>query len=141
MKKDRHAWVRERLHNWAAWVSERTHGGLGYPKQAPFARMRVGRAGDGGVFEAHIPVDAIAAREVEDAMQRLRFANAAQYVAIMCRYHGNPFDPPRRRRPLQVSAIARVMSVAESTVYAHLDAGHVALSDMLGQRRRGGFTE
>ena len=131
----KHEMARQRLDNWARWITQRLEGSLGYPKTSPFARYMTVPSGRDDV--SMIPVNDVEARATHDTVDALRLTSSALYVAIMCRYVGNPFEQARRRRPLSLSETAKVMQVAPSTVsgymaqaLAHVDA-----------KLRGSFTE
>lgn len=132
----RHEWVRQRLDNWARWVLESDHHGLGYPRQAPFARMRAGRVDADASFVAVVPIDQADAAEVNREVRALQLTRSNLYLAICCRYVGDPRTKPNRRRPMSVAETAQAMCMSESTVKAYALQAIEVLAVKLSERRR-----
>lgn len=127
----KHDAVRGELDNWARWLVERAHVGLGFPRAAPFTRLARGTS---TTDHAHIPVDDVGARRMHDRVEALRLVRSEWYIAVYCHWVGDPRESSRRRRPLGNAEAAECMGVALSTFKHHLDG---ALSEL---SRAGGFT-
>lgn len=112
----RNEWVRDKLINWANWLVERQSGSRGYPKQTTFARL----AGDRMSTESVVPTDDLDASNTNAAMGVLRAAAPHLWLALMCRYIGDPRVRAGKRRPLHQGEIAKALCVSESTVKRHL---------------------
>ncbi|MCE2915836.1 MAG: hypothetical protein LW768_09865 [Rubrivivax sp.] len=127
----KHEAVRNELDNWARWLVEGAHVGLGFPRAAPFTRLSRGAS---CTDHAHIPVDDVNARRTHDRVESLRLRRSEWYIAVYCHWIGDPRVPSRRRRPLGNAEAAECMGVALSTFKNHLDS---ALTDL---SKAGGFT-
>jgi hypothetical protein len=103
-------WVRERLDNWGRWMSERSMGGLGYPRSNILALHR----GNAASVD-HVPVDGVSAGQTHRAVQMLRTWHAGWWMAVQCRYVGNPQMPTSRRRPMVYSEIGALLCVTDAT--------------------------
>lgn len=114
-------WVRRRLENWARWCAQRETGALGFPKQSTFARLAV----PSGTAEAVVPVIALDASEIDDAVQSLRFTQSHLYLVLTLTYVKNL---PRHQ-------VAKQMSRAESTVSANLGDADRAIARWLDDKR------
>lgn len=136
----RHDWVKSRLDNWARWLTQRSSGALGFPRQSPFARSVPSGAGPDG---PSIPINDIEAARTHDAVEALKLTQSHLYLVICCRYIGDPRVAERRRRPLAVVETATAMRCAESTVYAHMARALNHLAEVFGaeNRARQSFTE
>lgn len=129
-------WVRDKLINWSQWLVERCAGASGYPRVTAFARL----ARDKTSTESRVPIIEIDARETHDAIEQLRFSESKLYVAVWCRYAGNPLVRKRQRFravPLSLNEIAQVMCVSDSTVKRYLADAEQRLAVLL-TRKTGG---
>lgn len=123
-------WVKERLDNWARWVTQRAAGGSGYPKQAAFSRMaRSAQSSD----SAMIPVDDIEAARTHAAVEALRFSNSGLWLALQCHYIGDPQASSRVRRPMATSEIAARMCIGDRAVRLQLERADEALAALLAR--------
>jgi hypothetical protein len=128
--------MQARLENWARWLTEGSHAGLGYPRQSAFTRqLRVSASTD----NARIPVDDVEARQTHDAIEALRTGHGHLYLVVHCRLVGDPRVPQRVRRPLAVKETGAAMCIADATVYAHMARARAMLSAYL-KRASGSFT-
>lgn len=123
-------WVKERLDNWARWVTQRAEGGSGYPRQAAFSRMaRSAQSSD----SAMIPVDDIEAGRTHAAVEALRFVHSVLWLAVQCHYIGDPQVPSRVRRPMTTSEIAARMCIGDRAVRLQLERADAALAEGLAR--------
>lgn len=100
-------WVKDKLENWARWCQQGDSGGLGYPNQSAFVRMGVPSARD---RDSAIPVSAIDAAEINDAVESLKLRQSHLYLVLTYTYaKGCPRD-----------VVAKKMCRAESTISANL---------------------
>jgi hypothetical protein len=117
-------WVKQRLDNWARWVTQRQSGGCGYPKQAAFSRMaRSAQSSD----TAMIPIDDIEAGRTHAAVESLRMAHGALWLVLQCSYIGDPQAAVARRRPMATSEIAQRMGIGARGVQARLEDADAAV--------------
>lgn len=119
-------WVRERLDNWGRWMSERSGGGLGYPRANILAMHRGSSAS-----VDHVPVDSVAAGETHRAVSMLRGVDDRSWMALQCRYVGNPQARASRRRPMIYSELAPLLGVSEVTARAWVLDGELAVAATL----------
>lgn len=103
-------WVRERLHNWGRWLSEQGTAGTGYPRSNILAMCR-----GSAMSSDHVPVDSMAAGHTHRAVTLLRGPHDREWMALQCRYVGDPKVRPSRRRPLVYSEMAPLLCVSEKT--------------------------
>lgn len=119
-------YIRHRLENWARWCAQQDGHGLGYPKQAAFARL----GGKGSRAEAIIPISSVDASETHEAVNSLQFKRSDLYLVLTLIYAQN----------LPRHLVARRMDVTERTVGQKLeDADHAIarwLEDRQEARRR-----
>jgi len=119
-------WVRERLDNWGRWMSERSSSGLGFPRSNVISAYRGGSAS-----ADFVPVDSVAAQHTHRAVQLLKGHNDRAWMAITCRYVGNPQARPGVRRPMAHSEIAQLLQVSEPTARAWAREGELAVMETL----------
>ena len=134
-------WVRDKLINWSRWVVERASGGSGYPRTTTFARLAHDQV---STETSRVPVVEVDAMRTHEAIEQLRTTASHLYVAVWCRYAGNPVEYRVRNgrsrrhvfhaRPLHLGEIARVMQVSESTVKRYLADAELQLAALLTRR-------
>ncbi len=113
-------WVRHRLEEWGRWMRQSESGALGYPSAAPFARM--GPAST--LRESTVPTNALAASELDDAVNALRLKQSHLYLVVTLTYaKGLPRDQ-----------VARRMARAESTISSNLEAADRAIARWLDDK-------
>ncbi len=113
-------WVKSRLENWARWSAQQEVGALGYPRQATFARLSA-PAGGG----ASVPIMALDASEIDDAVQSMRFSQPHLHLVLVLTYV----------KGLPRHQVAKRMGRAESTVSANLEAADRAIARWLDDKR------
>ncbi len=113
-------WVRHKLENWGRWCQMQADGGLGYPKQSAFARL----GGRGSRAEAVIPVTAIDASEVDQAVNALRLSQSHLYKVLTLTY----------AQGLPRHLVAKKLARAESTVQRNLEDADHALARWFTER-------
>lgn len=114
-------WVKRRLENWARWCAQQEAGALGFPRQTTFARLAV----PSGTAEAAVPVMALDASEIDDAVQSLRFTQSHLHLVLTLTY----------AKGLPRHQVAKRMARAESTVNANLEAADRAIARWLDDKR------
>ncbi len=114
-------WVRRRLENWARWCAQRETGALGFPRQSTFARL----AAPSGPAAAAIPILALDASEIDDAVKALRFSQSHLYLVLTLTY----------AKGLPRNQVAKRMARAESTISANLEAADRAIARWLDDKR------
>ena len=119
-------WVRERLDNWGRWMSERGTSGLGFPRSNVIAAYRGGSAS-----ADFVPVDSVAAGHTHRAVQLLRGTDDRAWMAVTCRYVGNPQVRPGQRRPMLHTEIAALLQVSEPTARGWVLGGELAVMQTL----------
>lgn len=114
-------WVRDRLENWARWCAMQDGGGLGYPKQAAFARLggRARRA------ESVIPISSIDAEVTDQAVSSLRGTRSHLYLVLQLVY----------AKGLPRHLVARRMARTEDTVKRNLEEADQALARWFEDRQ------
>jgi hypothetical protein len=121
-------WVRERLDGWGRWMSERGVDGLGFPRSNILALHR------GAVASTdHVPVDSVAAGHTHRAVSMLRVDRVSQWMAVQCRYVGNPQQPAGRRRPMTYSEIGALLGVTDATASTWVSQAELAVAHALSQ--------
>lgn len=138
MTSSHHSWVQGQLSAWAIWLSRRGECAVGYPRINMLAREQ-GRSAS----VDHVPVLALDAERVHRAVLGLRVGHMGQYLAVMCRYVGDPDGPYATRRPMLHREIAAKLHVTDRTVKTWVHDGELFVaSALLGQAvgaRRGGL--
>lgn len=129
-----HEWVQAQLHNWARWLQQRSDGGLGYPK-VNILQMQRGSSVDVDV----VSVNDVQAEAVHRAVTALQLASSRLYMAICCRYVGNPRVPMRRRTQMNPAEIARLVGVTDRTVREWISEGEHQVDVALRQCGVEGF--
>lgn len=114
-------WVKRRLENWARWCAQQETGALGFPRQSTFARLAV----PSGTAEATVPIMALDASEIDDAVQALRFTQSHLYLVLTLTY----------AKGLPRHLVAKRMARAESTISANLEAADRAIARWLDDKR------
>lgn len=114
--------VRDRLENWARWCQQQADGGLGYPKQVPFAVL----SGHGRRSEAVIPILSIEAAETDQAVRSLRESQPHLHKMLVLYY---AMGLPRH-------LVASRMGQAESTIKRQLEDADHAIARWLQERHR-----
>lgn len=121
-------YVRERLNNWAAWLTQRESSSLGYPK---INLLQMSRGRPASTDYDCVVVDSVQASETHRAVQSLRGPQVRLWLALMCRYVGNPSVRAARRSAMTHAEIGQVMGVTERTALTWVgeaeDAVDVAL--------------
>ena len=107
-------WVRYRLENWSRWCQQQDSGGLGYPKQAAFARL----GGRSSRSESVIPTDNIAANETDQAVKSLQGVQSHLYLVLTLHY----------AQGLPRHLVAKRMARTERTVRQTLDDADMAVA-------------
>jgi hypothetical protein len=128
----KHEDVRNALDNWARWLTESASFGLGFPRAAPFTRLT---PRSHSTEHAQIPVDDVAAMRTHEQVEALRHKSIPMYVALCCRWVGDPGLPARMRRPLGNAEAAEHLGMPLSTYKRHLDQ---AVGELAAAR---GFTQ
>ena len=126
-------YVRERLNNWAAWLTQRESSSLGYPK---INLLQMARGRPASVDYDVLLVDSVAANETHRAVQALRGPHVRLWLALMCRYVGNPSLPVGRRRQMSHAEIGEVMAVTERTALAWVTEAEGAVDVALSVSQR-----
>lgn len=119
-------WVRRRLENWARWCALSGAGALGYPRQTTFARL----APSGGRSDDAVPIMALDASEMDDAVKALQFTHSHLYLLLTLTY----------AQGLPRHQVAKRMCRAESTVSGLLGDADRALAAVLDAKREKSFT-
>lgn len=114
-------WVKRRLENWARWCAQQETGALGFPRQSTFARLAI----PSGPAEATVPILALDASEIDDAVQALRFTQSHLYLVLTLTY----------AKGLPRHQVAKRMARAESTISANLEAADRAIARWLDDKR------
>lgn len=113
-------WVRHRLEEWARWSQQSEAGCLGFPSASPFARMGPST----GVRESRVPVNSLAASEMDDAVSSLKLTQSHLHLVLVLTYaKGLPRDQ-----------VAKRMARAESTISSNLSAADRALARWLDDK-------
>lgn len=111
-------WIDEKLVMWGDWSRRRQDGGLGYPKNSPTCRMAAGGVSGSIVL---VESDAMA---IEAAMVEVKASRSELYqVGWEWYVVGAP-----------ASSIARRLGCHRDTVYARLDALHIAVANRIAVR-------
>lgn len=114
-------WVKTRLENWARWCAQQEAGALGYPRQAAFARLAPASGGS-----ASVPVMALDASEIDEAVQSFRFTQPHLHLVLLLTY----------AKSLPRHQVAKRMGRAESTVNANLEAADRAIVRWIDEKRK-----
>ena len=115
-------WVKRRLENWAKWCAMQETGALGYPRQSTFARLAIP---SGAEASASVPIMALDASEIDDAVQSLRFTQSHLHMVLNLTY----------AKGLPRHQVAKRMARAESTISANLEAADRAIARWLDDKR------
>jgi hypothetical protein len=126
-------YVRDRLHNWAAWLTQRDSSSLGYPK---INLLQMARGRPASVDYDVTLIDSVAASETHRAVQALRGPQVRLWLALMCRYVGNPALPASRRRQMTHAEIGQQMAVTERTALAWVTEAESAVDVALSVSQR-----
>ena len=99
-------YIKQRMLQWADWVMKRESGGLGYPRECPYTRMRGGNSA--GYYSPDVDLEAM---EVEKGVQLL------------------PVDIKRcvREYYLRIGTIeskAKRLHIHRDTIYARIERAH-----------------
>jgi hypothetical protein len=129
-------WVRDRLENWAAWLTQRDSGSCGYPRVNILQMNR----GSPATTDC-VPINGIEASETHRAVQTLRQPQVNLWLALMCRYVGNPSTSNARRSPMTYAEIGQVMAVSESTALNWVRAAEAAVDMALSVSHRNAGVE
>lgn len=133
MSGGRDEWMRARLDNWARWLVERGHAGLGFPRQASYCRLvPCSVSTDSG----RIPIDDCEAQATHAAVEALRFEAPHLHLAVHCRWVGDPRVPQIHRRPLSVAETCGAMCIQPATVYAHIKRAQQAIRAHLSRAKK-----
>ncbi len=114
-------WVKSRLENWARWCAQQEVGALGYPSQTTFARLAAPGGGN-----AAVPIMALDASEMDDAVQSLRFSQPHLHLVLVLTY----------AKGLPRHQVAKRMARAESTINANLEAADRAIARWMDDKRQ-----
>lgn len=112
-------WIKHRLNNWALWRSREASGGLGYATRSVLLAQRVD-----GYRDIQIPVDDIDAELTNQAVESLRPGKPHLYMTLQHIYIKDD----------GIKRTAMLMSKAESTIKANLDAADHALAAWFAER-------
>jgi hypothetical protein len=112
--------VRLRLDAWAIWLAQAGTVGSGYPRINLLAKER-GRSAS----TDYVPISALDAEQTHRAVLRVRTDADHQgyWLAMVCRYAGDPDAPPNRRRPMLLPEIAFKLAVSERSVRSWIVEG------------------
>jgi hypothetical protein len=112
-------WIKHRLNNWALWKERESRGGIGFATRSVLLAEP-----SGGYRESVMPVDEVDASLTNTAVESLRPTRPHLYMTLQHVYilnHG-------------INETSRLLSRAESTIKANLDAADHALSEWFGNR-------
>lgn len=131
-------YVQARLLNWARWLDQRWSGGLGYPKRNILAAHH-GTSASTDVWQEFSVIDSTAASETHAAVRELCLSQSHLWLAVVCRYVGDPQAPARRRRAMTHMEIAARMGISAQTAreYVRQAEGLVDASLRAGREREG----
>ena len=128
-------YIQQRLWNWARWLGERWSGGLGFPKSNILAANH-GSSASTDVWHDVIPVDSIAASETHAAVRQLCLSQSHLWLAVTCRYVGDPQAPAHRRRPMTHIEIGRRLGVTDQTSREYVRQAEVFVDEALSPAAR-----
>lgn len=127
-------WVRHRLEEWARWSQQSEAGGLGFPSASPFARMGPST----GVRESTVPVNSLAASEMDDAVSSLKLTQSHLHLVLVLTYaKGLPRDQVAKRMARAESTISSNLAVADRALARWLD-DKAAIKQAAADSRRNG---
>lgn len=112
--------IERQLNNWSRWVNSGNSVGTGYPRKVSFIRTAPGHGGDA------IPVDAVMAVKMDDAIKSLIGRHSHLHVVIMHHY----------RDLREIKQVAARMLKAESTIRQYLCQADVLLERWLQEESR-----
>lgn len=125
--------MHEQLVNWARWLSDGNGVGTGYPRASTYCRDYVDRYH--GPVESTIPIDAVQANKMHEAIQSLQLTQSHLHLVIVHHY----------QHAREIKQVAQRMLKSPATVKLYLAQADEALQawlrkDSRGKRRLDGAT-
>lgn len=126
-------WIKERLWNWARWVSSAGVGlRLGYPRASCIARLMPGSSRSDDLSDRDVSlVNDLQAQRVHAALGVIRSESVPKWEAVWLCYVGDPAAPRGQRRALTLDETAQRQGVDRSTIGRRLRWVELRLAELL----------